>query len=85
MVGNNVGVLITVRKGLSINFDMKNMGEANVILGVKIIRCNSGLMLTKKHYVKRLLKKFGHFDVQVMSTPYDANTHLIKNKGDSIT
>jgi len=34
-------------------------------LGVKIIRCNSVLMLTQEHYVERLLKKFGHFDVHM--------------------
>ncbi|EOY00765.1 Beta-ketoacyl reductase 1-like protein [Theobroma cacao] len=40
-----------------------NLGEANIILGIKIIRCDSGLMLTQEHYIERLLKKFGCFNV----------------------
>ena len=60
---------------------MKDMSEASVILGVKIIRRDNGIMLTQQHYVEKLLKKFGHFDVTAVSTPYDANTKLMKNQG----
>lgn len=59
---------------------MKDIGEANVILGVKTMRGESGLMLRQEHYVDRLLKKFGHDDVNPMSTPYGANTQLMKIK-----
>ena len=31
-----------------------------------------------------MLKKFGHFDAKPVSTPYDANTHLMKNRGDPV-
>ncbi|KAK6128742.1 hypothetical protein DH2020_037497 [Rehmannia glutinosa] len=41
------------------------MGEAKVILGVKIIRNDDGIMLSQEHYVEKLLKKFGHFDVKL--------------------
>ena len=60
------------------------MGEASVILGVQIIRKSDGIILSQKHYVEKLLKKFGHFDVTLVSTPYDANTQLMKNRGDPI-
>ena len=36
-------------------------------------------MLSQEHYVEKILKRFGHFD-----TPYDANTHLMKNRGDLV-
>ena len=61
---------------------MKDMGEAKVILGVKITRIGGSIMLSQEHYVEKILKRFGHFDVKPVSTPYDANTHLIKNRGD---
>ncbi|XP_050233360.1 secreted RxLR effector protein 161-like [Mercurialis annua] len=31
---------------------------------------------------KQKNKKFGHFDVTPVNTPYDANTQLMKNRGD---
>ena len=64
---------------LKSKFDMKDMGEANVILGVKIIKNDNGIMLSQEHYVKKLLKKFGNFDVTTVRPPYDANTQLKKN------
>ena len=61
---------------------MKDMGEATVILGVKITRMGDSIMLSQEHYVVKILKRFGHFDAKPMSTPYDVNTHLMKNRGD---
>ena len=57
---------------------MKYMGETKVILSVKII------MLSQEHYVEKILKRFGHFDAKPVSSPYDANTHLMKNQGDPV-
>ena len=63
---------------------MKDIGETKVILGVKITRMGDSIMLSQERYVKKILKRFGHFDVKPMSTPYDANTHLMKNRGDHV-
>ena len=60
------------------------MGEASVILGMKIIRKNDNILLTQEHYIEKLLKKFGYFDVKSVSTPYDASTQLKKNNGDPV-
>ena len=66
---------------LSSNFDMKDLGEANVILGIKIIRNSEGITLSQSHYVEKVLKKFNHFDCDLMRTPYDPIIHLKKTKG----
>ncbi|XP_071912216.1 uncharacterized protein [Coffea arabica] len=63
---------------------ISDMGEAKMILGVKIIRKGDGIMLTQEHYTERLLRKFENYDVTPVSTPYDANTQLKKNNGDPI-
>jgi len=39
-------------------------------------------MLTQEHYLKRLLEIIWAFDDTIISTPYDVNTHLMKNRGD---
>jgi hypothetical protein len=41
------------------------LGDASVILGVKIIRKDDSIILSQEHYVEKLLKKFGHFDVKL--------------------
>ena len=58
------------------------MSETKIILGVKIIRMGDNIMISQEHYVKKILKRFEHFDVKPVSTLYDVNTHLMKNEGD---
>ena len=39
---------------LSSKFSMKDLGEADVILGIRIIRENKGLIMTQSHYVEKI-------------------------------
>nr|GFC25431.1 zinc finger, CCHC-type [Tanacetum cinerariifolium] len=50
---------------------MKDMGEADVILGIKIKRENKGIVITQSHYIEKILKKFNHEDCSPVSTPID--------------
>ncbi|KAA0049695.1 Retrovirus-related Pol polyprotein from transposon TNT 1-94 [Cucumis melo var. makuwa] len=70
---------------LSSHFEMKDLGEADVILGVKIRKNKTSLSLCQSHYVEKILKKFDFFDVSPVRTPFDASKHLMKNKGDSVS
>ena len=45
---------------------MKDLGEAEVILGIKITRTTNGINLSQEHYVKKILKRFEHFDCKPM-------------------
>jgi hypothetical protein len=53
--GNNVDVIKEVKDFLSNNFEMKDLGEADVILNIKLLRKeeNGGVTLVQSHYVKR--------------------------------
>jgi len=66
-------------------FEMKDMGEVNVILGVRIIRKGDSILLSHEQYIEKLLRKFGYYDFKPVSTPYDANSKLMKNIGESIS
>lgn len=46
----------SIKLFLSINFDMKDLGKVNMILGVKLIRNENGIMLSQEFYVERLFK-----------------------------
>ena len=57
---------------LSSSFSMKDLGEADVILGIKIIRHNGGLMLNQSHYIEKILKRYNMFDKSPVSTPMES-------------
>ena len=39
----------------SSKFFMKDMGETDIILGIKIVRDNEEVCLTQSHYIKKVL------------------------------
>ncbi|CAM8957494.1 unnamed protein product [Rhodiola kirilowii] len=51
-----------VMPGQEHKFSMKDMGEAEVILGIRIKRVEGGLALTQSHYIENVLKKFNYID-----------------------
>nr|GEU81292.1 zinc finger, CCHC-type [Tanacetum cinerariifolium] len=57
---------------LSSNFSMKYIGEADVILGIRIKRENKGLTITQSHYIEKILKKFNCKGCGPVSTPMEA-------------
>ena len=78
--GPNVNVINETKNFLSSKFEMKDLGEADVILGVKIKRNANGFSLFQSHYIEKMLKKFDCFDVVPVRTPYDPSIHLRNNK-----
>ena len=83
--GTSFDVVYDTKCFLASNFDMKDLGEANIILGIKILRDNDCIILSQSHYVEKILKKFEYFDMSPMSTPFDSKVHLVKNRGDSVS
>ena len=45
LIGNDVGVMSSVKVSLSRKFDMMDIGEANFILGIKLWRDHKNKML----------------------------------------
>nr|GEX28803.1 zinc finger, CCHC-type [Tanacetum cinerariifolium] len=62
MPGNEHKLFDKTKKFLSSRFSMKDMGEADVILGIKIKRENKGIVITQSHYIEKILKKFNRED-----------------------
>lgn len=63
---------------------MKDLGEGNMILKVKVIRSDDDIV-AQKHYVKKLLKKFEYFEVTSVIIFYDANSKFKKIYGNSVS
>ena len=60
-------------------FDMKDLGVANLILGVRIIKTPQGLALYQSHYIGKVLDKFNYLNFIVVKTPSDLSCTFKKN------
>jgi hypothetical protein len=68
-----------VKDFLSQKFEMKDLGEANVILNINLIKGeNGGVTLSQTHYVEKMLSRFGYSNSKPAPTPYDSS--LVKGR-----
>ena len=82
--GTNLQVVINSNSFLRSKFDMKDLGEAEVILEIKITKTLNGINLSQEHYIEKILKRFEHFDCKPVSTLYDPSSQLKKNREHSV-
>ena len=61
LIGNDVGMLSSVKAWLSKNFSMNDLGEATYVLGIRIYRDRSRrlLGLSQSMYIDTIVKWFG--------------------------
>lgn len=64
---------------------MKDMGEVNLILGIRTKREQDKLMLIQSHYVEKIIKRFNHIDCNLILVPVDFRINYVKNKGDPVS
>ena len=71
IVGSRIEEINNLRKHLSKQFVMKDLGAAKQILGIRIIRekANGILKLSQLDYVKEVLNKFNMNEAKPVSTP----------------
>ena len=81
LAGNNMEYLLTIKEWLSFNFQMKDMGEASYILGVKIHwnRLKRLLTLSQDQYIHRVLERFCMENYKPIDTPM-AKCEKLSNK-----
>jgi hypothetical protein len=60
------------------------LGEADVILNIKLIKGEDGITLSQSHYVEKVLTRFGHMDCKPVATPYDPSYTLSKYEGEPV-
>jgi hypothetical protein len=71
LAGNDKEMIVTTKEWLSSNFEMKDMGEANYVLGIKILRDRSKklLGLSQETYIKKILERFSMQFCNPIDTP----------------
>jgi hypothetical protein len=72
----SLDVINEVKTFLCQSFDMKDMGETDVILNIKLIKGENVITPTQSYYVEKVLSHFSYKDSKSSPTPYDPNLIL---------
>jgi hypothetical protein len=78
--GTNIDAINEVKSFLSKSFNMKDLGEADMILNIKLVKDKSGITLLQSHKVEKVLSRFDFMDSKPSPTPNDPSVTLKKNK-----
>ncbi|RVW29686.1 Retrovirus-related Pol polyprotein from transposon TNT 1-94 [Vitis vinifera] len=76
--------IIETKRFLSSTFKMKDLGEVDTILGIKVKRNSGGYALNQTHYIEKVVSKFSHLKIKDANTPFDSSIKLEKNDGRSM-
>jgi hypothetical protein len=80
ILGTSLDVIKVTKDFLSNNFEMKDLGKADVILNIKLLREDDGeITLVQSHYVEKVLSRFGYSECEPAPTPYDPSKLLKKS------
>lgn len=63
----------------------EGLGEADVILGIRIIRENGAISLSQSHYIEKVIERFGESNCSPVSTPMDPSIKLVPSSGTPIS
>jgi hypothetical protein len=81
ILGTSLDVIKDTKDFLSNKFEIKDLGEADVILNIKLLReDDGGITLVQSHYVEKVLSRFGYSECEPAPTPYDPSKLLKKNQ-----
>lgn len=84
IISTNMNGINDTKKYLTSRFKMKNLGEVDTILGIKVRKHSKGFALGQSHYIEKVLNKFKHLNIKEASTPYDVSAKLSENSGRAI-
>lgn len=79
IVGHDKNKIIRLKKDLGRKFAMKDLGPAQKILGIRIMRDrkNKRLWLSQEKYIKKVIRRFNMKDAKPVGTPLATHFKLI--------
>ena len=82
LIGNDLGALLSVKVWLSAQFDMKDLGEASHILGIKLLcdRQKRMLGLSQASYIDQILARLNMQDIKKGFIPFRVGSSLSANQ-----
>ena len=82
LIGNDVGTLSSIKVQLSTQFDIKDLGEASHILGIRLLCDHKKRMLGLSHasYIDQILARFSTQDFKKGFVPFRVGISLSSNQ-----
>ena len=71
--------VVSTKEFLSLKFFMKDTGEVDVILGIRIKQNREEISLNQCHYIEKMLTKFNSKGCCELRTPFDPSVKLVPN------
>ena len=81
IISNEMKGILKTKRFLSSAFKMKDLGQVDTILGIKMKQNSEGYELCQSHYVEKVLDKFKRLKFKEMNTPFDPSLKLENNSG----
>ena len=80
LIENDIGYLTNVKNWLAAQFQMKDLGEAQYVLGIQIIRDrkNRTLALSQATYINKMLTRYSMQNSKKGLLPFRHGVHLSK-------
>jgi hypothetical protein len=84
LIAGQSATIANFKRAIAKEFECEDMGEENLLLGMKIIRNRSKgeLWLRQPHYAREIIKRAGSDECRPRKTPMDANLSLSKDSGE---
>uniref|UniRef100_A0A8R7UCU5 Reverse transcriptase Ty1/copia-type domain-containing protein n=1 Tax=Triticum urartu TaxID=4572 RepID=A0A8R7UCU5_TRIUA len=76
--------ILRLKKNLSKEFEVKDLGHLRYFLGIEIARSPKGIVLSQRKYVLDLLSDTGMLGCRAASTPIDQNHKLSAQSGEPV-
>nr|CAN66727.1 hypothetical protein VITISV_041956 [Vitis vinifera] len=74
--GNDMEELQNLKKYLSEEFEVKNLGNLKYFLGMEVTRSRKGIVVSQRKYILDLLKETGMLGCKPIDTPMDSQKKL---------
>ena len=89
IAGTDLHEVKRIKQQFTEHFEMKDMGELNYYLGMKITRTNDFIKLDQAGYVREILEKYKHLlrglEDKRVNTPMERDLKLRKSEKDAMT
>ncbi|GJT39469.1 hypothetical protein Tco_0939334 [Tanacetum coccineum] len=63
----------------------QDIGEADVICGIRVKYESNGIAISQSYYIKKVLNKFNYFECTSVSTPMDTSEKLMPNNSQVVS
>ena len=79
--GTDLEQIGDTKKLLVYEFEIKDIGVANIILRIRIKREQGQILLSQSHYIEKIFSHFNNQDCKPTLTPIDPKIESVKNIG----